>query len=105
MTVKEWFIEGRRLKKEIAERSSVRNFPYFRSETIAQKEEELQRKQNMMINVIDKISDANCRRVLIARYIDCISWEEIAINMNYEVRQVYRIHQRALLEAQKHLDA
>lgn len=33
-----------------------------------------------------------------ARYIDCHSWEQIAVDMNYSWKQTHRIHAKALKE-------
>lgn len=36
------------------------------------------------------------RLVMQLRYLECLSWEDVAERMHYDVRHVYRIHNRAL---------
>lgn len=45
---------------------------------------------------IAKIDDAQCRCLIQARYIDCKSWEQIAVDMFYSIQHIWRIHGRAL---------
>ena len=47
--------------------------------------------------IIDMLDDYQERLVLSYRYIDCRPWLDIALAMNYDVRHIYRIHGRALL--------
>lgn len=46
--------------------------------------------------VIDDVSDMDKKMCLRYRYIEFMTWEEIAEKMNYSVMQVTRIHGRAL---------
>ena len=36
------------------------------------------------------------RRILLLRYINNLSWQEIALNIRLSLRQIFRIHQNAL---------
>ena len=45
---------------------------------------------------IRQIENADEQEVLIARYLQFSTWDEIAGQMHYELRQVYRIHRPAL---------
>ena len=45
---------------------------------------------------IDSVPDARLRELLRLRYIDGLSFEQIAVRMNYSWRQVIRLHGAAL---------
>ena len=45
---------------------------------------------------IDKLPEESERTVLRYRYLCGMTWAKIAERMNYEVRQIYRLHGRAL---------
>ena len=45
---------------------------------------------------VDRMQDQTEREILRYRYIDGLSWEEIAAKLNYSKRNVTRIHGRAL---------
>ena len=47
--------------------------------------------------VIYQISDKDQQNVLIARYVQGERWEKIAVDLNFSIRQVHRIHGAALL--------
>jgi hypothetical protein len=48
--------------------------------------------------VISKVHPAELSRLLHMRYIECMRWEEIAVDMNYDIRWVYRLHGQALVK-------
>ena len=51
---------------------------------------------------INMIEDTNLRTLLIARYINCKTWEQIAEDMGYSDKWVRTsLHKRALAEAEK----
>ena len=54
-------------------------------------------KQNIQ-KMIATVQDPQCRTLLELRYLNFLPWEEIAEKMSYELRHVYRIHQKALKE-------
>ena len=45
---------------------------------------------------IRRVEDDNQRALLICRYIKGMSWEDIAVKLNYTWRHVHRIHSQAL---------
>ena len=45
---------------------------------------------------IRRVEDDNQRALLMCRYIKGMSWEDIAVNLNYTWRHVHRIHSQAL---------
>lgn len=49
---------------------------------------------------ISLMKDARCRLILEARYINGETWEAIAAEMNYSVRNVQNLHGKALQEFQ-----
>ena len=46
--------------------------------------------------VIAKVEDADHRALLTYRYLSFYSWEQIAAEMNYSLRQIYYLHGDAL---------
>ena len=77
------------------------------SETFA-RIDDLERKINARINdlislkedtlkVIYQISDKDQQNVLIARYVQGERWEKIAVDLNFSIAQVYRLHGKALV--------
>ena len=57
-----------------------------------------------IIKMIDKVADFRCRTLLHYRYIECLTFEDIAEEMNYSYRQVLRLHGIALQEIKVHYD-
>ena len=52
-----------------------------------------------MASLVEKIADPSYRVLLELRYLGCSRWEDIAFKMGYDLRWVYRLHGRALKEA------
>lgn len=46
--------------------------------------------------MIENVEDPQLRLVLQYRYIDCLPWERIAVEMNYSWKQIHRLHAKAL---------
>lgn len=77
-------------------------------ETVA-KIDDLERKINARIDElveqkadamsrIEKVPDPDQQNILIARYVDGAKWERIAVDLNFSIAQIYRIHGAALLD-------
>ncbi len=49
-----------------------------------------------IIHAIGAVDDMECRMLLEERYLNFMSWDDIAYDMSYSVRHVHRIHSRAL---------
>ena len=62
---------------------------------------ELEAYQTKMLAVINTYSDSYGRSLLLMRYIECLSWEKIAEEMNYDTRSVQRLHGKILVELKK----
>ncbi len=52
-------------------------------------------------NRIRNISDHDQQTVLIDRYVNGEKWEKIAVDLNFSIAQIYRIHGTALLDFAK----
>lgn len=65
--------------------------------------EKIELMDDTILNIY-KIHDNTLETLLKLRYIDCVSWEDIAEYMDYNIRQVYRLHGNALQKMQVILD-
>ena len=63
---------------------------------ISRQREKLWQCKAEILEAISEIEDGRYRILLIAYYVNCKSWEEVAVQMNYGIRQVYRLHGDAL---------
>ena len=68
---------------------------------IRRKVDELENKKRKIENIIDAIDDDKAKAVLLKRYVHFHEWEDIAHDLGYEVRQVYRLHKIGLMEIEK----
>ena len=126
MTIKEWLNRGYKLDDEINSllkeqqeafskaigvnysatekvQTSKRNTSEDRlinyasySELIDNRVDELYAVKQEILQVINKVNDSVLRTLLIKRYINFQTWEEIACGMNYSYRQICRLHSKAL---------
>lgn len=63
--------------------------------------DELQEIKRDVMAVVDKVADARLQNLLERRYINNQKWEQIAYEMGYDIRWVYRMHGRALYHVQQ----
>lgn len=49
-----------------------------------------------IIDTIDKVTDPKMHSVLWRRYISGLTWEQVAVSMNYTYRRVTQLHGKAL---------
>lgn len=56
------------------------------------------------IDMINMLRKSTHRQLLTLRYLNYKSWDEIALDMNYGIDHIYKIHGYALMEFQKILD-
>ena len=47
-------------------------------------------------HAIKKVDDVECALLLELRYLCFKTWEQIAVELNYDIRHIYRLHQQAL---------
>lgn len=50
------------------------------------------------MRIIDRMPTQECRLLLQLRYLNGLTWERIAVDMNYSYRNVHYLHSRALQE-------
>lgn len=55
-------------------------------------------------HTISAVADERLRLILIARYINCKTFEYIACEMHYSYKQICRLHGKALLRVQNVLE-
>lgn len=60
------------------------------NELVEQKADAMRRIQN--------VPDQDQQNILIARYVNGEKWEKIAVDLNFSIAQIYRIHGAALLD-------
>ena len=51
-----------------------------------------------VLSAISKVQNTSHRVLLTLRYVDGLSWEEVAVRMHYSYRHACRVHGRALIE-------
>ena len=64
-------------------------------------DEQIRRMVRLKLAAVDAIAaveDARMREVLELYYLDGFTWEQVAERMKYDVRWIYRLHGKALLE-------
>lgn len=52
--------------------------------------------KNQIAQCIKKVEDIDCQLILEFRYLCFMSWEDIAVEMNFTVRNVHILHGKAL---------
>ena len=67
-------------------------------EQITEDMEKLVNLKKEITHVIQSVSNPEYQDLLAKRYICCESWEKIAVDMNYELRYIHKLHSRALQE-------
>lgn len=72
--------------------------------SIDRQAEALKARYELVCELIGGVSSPEGREVLELRHLSRLRWEEIARRMNYDERQLRRIHTRALEEVQKEMD-
>ena len=132
MTSKEWLSRGRKLNNEVNElleardeafavacgaavsygervqctkRNSTENkFINYANYTsmIDKKIDELYGYKEEIMQAINRIDNSTYRALLIAYYVNCKNWEQVAKSINYDIRWTYRLHGRALQAIEIH---
>lgn len=74
------------------------------SEQIDRRVEELARVKAEVLEAIEQVRDGTLRQLLIERYIQCRTWEQVAVNMHYSYSQVVKyLHPAALHAIECHI--
>lgn len=71
------------------------------SQKIDEETTELLKVIDEIAELIAKVENITYRRLLSMRYIEFMTWEDIAYEMYYNVRHIYKVHEKALIEADK----
>lgn len=58
-----------------------------------------------IVALIKQVEDKNYQTLLEERYLCFLPWEQIAVDMDYDIRWVYRLHGKALASVQEILDS
>lgn len=61
--------------------------------------------QQEIADAVSAIGDPSLQTVLILRYVSCEPWGEVAKRMSFSMSHVYRLHDRAVYELQRSMDA
>jgi len=61
----------------------------------------LLKKRKEVENAIDKVHDPEQRILLRSRYIDGMTWEEVAVKLHYRMSKIYELRNKALVEILK----
>jgi len=73
-------------------------------QNVAEMLDQLMNLRHKIIGEIHQLTDDRYIRILEMRYVDRETFEQIAVNMQYDIRWIYRLHGYALQEfANKHL--
>lgn len=86
-------------RENFTENAMVRYLDY--SEAIHRQTERLFAVKLEIYEAILQVDDRDLRMLLSLRYLSFLTWEQIAEEMEVEVRHVYRLHKRALAQAQE----
>ena len=57
------------------------------------------------MGVITAVPNVEYQTVLEKRYLCFITWEQIAVDMNYSMQYTFRIHEKALKEIEAYLQS
>lgn len=129
MTSKEWLMRGRGIEREIKALEQSQRETYERLtrattsldkisvratkdphlfDAYAALSDKIQARTAALIGVrveiiqaVERLEDANQRTLLIERYVNGKTFEEIAADMHYTWRHVHRVHGAALIEMHK----
>lgn len=63
-------------------------------------EQEVMQQENTLRSVLLRLPDWHKRELLIMRYLRLYKWQDIADNLGYDLRYVYKLHLRALEDLQ-----
>ena len=103
LTMKAGYGTGRRMAKNISgtsRRCKMEDAVMDKMELLSELEENLARQDELeraILRAIYAVEDKVCQSVLLMRYVRCYRWEDIAVEMNYSLDNIYKLHGKALL--------
>lgn len=105
MTTKEWLQRGIEIEEEIADLQAANPVVFLDEINVAVYEQniknrigELYKIKNEILEAVNQVESATLRRLLIKRYIQNLTWEKVAEQLNYSYKHVVHIlHPKALL--------
>ena len=80
------------------------NYSQYSAE-LEQRISELEDYQAEMLRLISKIPDSTYRALLLAYYVNCKTWDEVAEALSYSVRAIQQKHGLALLECERYFES
>ena len=97
MTTKEWLQRGIEIEEEIADLQAVNPVAFLDEINVAVYEQNIKNRKNEILQTVNQVESATLRRLLIKRYIQNLTWEKIAEQLNYSYKHVVHIlHPKAL---------
>ena len=57
--------------------------------------------KNRIIGEIEELDDVRYVQILEKRYVDCMTFEQIAVDMHMDIRHIFRLHGYALLKFER----
>ena len=131
MTTKEWFSRGRRLDDHINSLLSTRDKLWegltsttarytgdvvdgtkdpHKFDALAAMEDMIDREVDRLysvkqeiLEVVLRLGDTRYQDLLMKRYVDIKTWEQIAVEMNYTYRRITQLHGEALKAAEEYI--
>lgn len=132
MTTKEWFSRGRRLDAHINSLLSTRDKLWegltsttarytgdvvdgtkdpHKFDALAAMEDMIDREVDRLyavkqeiLEVVLRVNDTRYQDLLMKRYVDIKTWEQIAVEMNYTYRRITQLHGEALKAAEEFIN-
>lgn len=83
-------------RRNTSEEKFVRYADYEKE--IDRRIDELYRVKREILSAIGAVNDSTLRKLLVKRYLQFKTWEQIAVEMNYSYMHVTRLHGKALQE-------
>lgn len=71
------------------------------AEEIMRQRDETMKERQKIKNAIIKLKDSRYMEILYSKYIKLKRWEQIAVDMNMDLRYIFRLHNQALCEIYK----
>ena len=82
---------------QISELTEFQRHIYERQREYVQRARDARAEYERIVQAIEEIPDPMCRSILEHHYICRQTWEDIAYDNNYSLRQVFRIRDKALM--------